>query len=263
MKELHSGCIDRCLESMTRSRSMLAFADSSNQRRCALGGVDHPRSARPSNVNCIYSDEAIAAFERTTFQPRRLRLGLDPRVSCLTSSGFFLWFLGYSDTAVTRADRAIAITTELDHPYSLAYACYHDGFLHLWRREPAVVADPYPAGSTGLSAQQVVIRAEVADRYASHRPIDSPPWAAGGRRSEHSVRRLRPSPAGRSADDTPARQAAHHQPGTVDPQAHRLGTAGWLLRRARPGKGAMISFPGTQVIRTWNRASPTAPPSRG
>jgi hypothetical protein len=27
----------------------------------------------------------------------------------------------------------------MDHPYSLAYALYHSGFLHLWRREPEMV----------------------------------------------------------------------------------------------------------------------------
>jgi hypothetical protein len=46
--------------------------------------------------------------------------------------------LGYPDRAVERAERAIALATDLDHPYSLAYAFYHSGFLHLWRREPHI-----------------------------------------------------------------------------------------------------------------------------
>ena len=62
-------------------------------------------------------------------------------MSCLTTSGFFLWLLGYPDRAAERAERAIAVATDLDHPYSLAYAYYHAGFLHLWRREPDVVAE--------------------------------------------------------------------------------------------------------------------------
>ena len=86
-----------------------------------------------------YLDEAIRAFESGGYQPRRLRLGPDPRVSCLTTSGFFNWLLGYPDRAVERADRAIAIAANLDHPYSLAYALFHSGFLHLWRREPELV----------------------------------------------------------------------------------------------------------------------------
>jgi predicted ATPase/class 3 adenylate cyclase len=88
-----------------------------------------------------YLDQAIAGFEGGGYQPGRFRLGLDPRVSCLTTSGFFLWLLGYPDRAVGRAERAVALATELDHPYSLAYAYYHAGYLHLWRREPDVVAD--------------------------------------------------------------------------------------------------------------------------
>lgn len=86
-----------------------------------------------------YLDEAIEAFESGGYRPRRLRLGVDARVACLTASNFFLWLLGYPDRAVARADRAVAIAAEIDHPYSLAYALYHSGFLHLWRREPDLV----------------------------------------------------------------------------------------------------------------------------
>jgi predicted ATPase/class 3 adenylate cyclase len=87
-----------------------------------------------------YLDESIRSFESDGFRPRRFRLGLDVRVSCLTTSGFFLWLLGHPDQAVERADRAVEIATELDHPYSLAYGLFHSGFLHLWRREPDVIA---------------------------------------------------------------------------------------------------------------------------
>lgn len=86
-----------------------------------------------------YLDRAIDTFESGGYQSRRLRLGLDPRVSCLTTSGFFLWFLGHPDRAVERAERAVALATDIDHPYTLAYAFYHAGFLHLWRREPEIV----------------------------------------------------------------------------------------------------------------------------
>ncbi len=86
-------------------------------------------------------DAAIAAFEAGAYRTRRFRLGIDPRVSCLTTSGFFLWLQGFPDRAVTRAERAIELATELDHPYSVAYANYHAGFLHLWRREPEIVED--------------------------------------------------------------------------------------------------------------------------
>ena len=100
-----------------------------------------PGSPVTSRAGLGYLDQAIATFESSDFVARRLRLGLDPRVSCLTTSGFFLWLLGYPDRAAERAERAVAVATDLDHPYSLAYAYYHAGFLHLWRREPDVVAE--------------------------------------------------------------------------------------------------------------------------
>jgi tetratricopeptide (TPR) repeat protein len=33
------------------------------------------------------------------------------------------------------------LATELEHPFTLAYALFHTGFLHLWRREPELVRD--------------------------------------------------------------------------------------------------------------------------
>jgi hypothetical protein len=86
-----------------------------------------------------YLDRAIQGFQGPGYRPRRFRLGLDVRVSCLTTSGFFLWLLGSTDQAVERADRAIAIATEIDHPHSIAYGLFHSGFLHVWRREPELV----------------------------------------------------------------------------------------------------------------------------
>ena len=86
-------------------------------------------------------DEAIELFERRAFQPRRLRLGNDPRVTCLTTSGFFLWLLGKPDQALARAGRAVQLARDLDHPYSMAYALYHSGFLHQWRREHDLVRE--------------------------------------------------------------------------------------------------------------------------
>ena len=86
-------------------------------------------------------DEAIRTFETSGYRPRRLRFGIDVRISCLTSSGFFLWLLGHPDRAVERADRAVAIATDLDHPFSLAYGLFHSGFLHHWRGEPEIVRD--------------------------------------------------------------------------------------------------------------------------
>jgi hypothetical protein len=49
--------------------------------------------------------------------------------------------LGLPDRALERATSAVALATELEHPFSLAYALFHTGFLHLWRREPELMRD--------------------------------------------------------------------------------------------------------------------------
>ena len=108
-----------------------------------------------------YLDEALRTFEARDFRPRQHRFGIDPRVSTLTTAAFFLWLQGYPDRAVMRADRAVSLATEIDHPYSLAFAFYHSGFLHLWRREAGVVRDRAEAAldvatTTGLPVWQAL-----------------------------------------------------------------------------------------------------------
>jgi tetratricopeptide (TPR) repeat protein len=92
------------------------------------GGLDH-------------LDRAIASFESERHRPRRFRLGNNPGVASLTTSALTLWMLGFPDRARERATRAVALATELEHPFSLAYALFHAGFLHLWRREPELMRD--------------------------------------------------------------------------------------------------------------------------
>jgi tetratricopeptide (TPR) repeat protein len=92
------------------------------------GGLDH-------------LDGAIALFKTGPTYPRTARVGNDPRVACFTTSAFALWLQGYPDRAVERANAALDLATELEHPFTAAYARFHSGLLHLWRREPEVVLD--------------------------------------------------------------------------------------------------------------------------
>jgi predicted ATPase/class 3 adenylate cyclase len=86
-------------------------------------------------------DTAIALFESQGYGSRRFRLGNHPGVSCFTTSALVLWMIGYPDRALERANRAAALATELGHPSTMAFALFHCGFLHLWRREPELVRD--------------------------------------------------------------------------------------------------------------------------
>jgi predicted ATPase/class 3 adenylate cyclase len=86
-------------------------------------------------------DKAIATFESQEQRPRPFRLGNNPGVASFITSALTLWMLGFPDRARERADHAVALATELEHPFTLAYALFHTGFLHLWRREPELVRD--------------------------------------------------------------------------------------------------------------------------
>jgi hypothetical protein len=52
-----------------------------------------------------------------------------------------MWMLGRIDGAADRADAALALAAELDHPFTTAYARFHAGLLRLWRREPQAALD--------------------------------------------------------------------------------------------------------------------------
>ncbi len=80
-------------------------------------------------------DKGIALFERQRQSLQPFQLGNYPGIVCYTSSAFFLWWLGYPDRAVARADRAIERVRELNHPFTMAYALFHTGALHMWRGE--------------------------------------------------------------------------------------------------------------------------------
>ncbi len=78
-------------------------------------------------------DKGIALFEQVRQSPRPFQLGTNPGVVCYTSSAFFLWWLGYPDRAAERADRAMELATELNHPFTMAYTLFHTSTLHMWR----------------------------------------------------------------------------------------------------------------------------------
>jgi predicted ATPase len=96
-------------------------------------------------------DRAIELYNPRVHSSNRFRLGPNTGVVALVASGLLLWQCGGLERAVTRVIEALDLARELDHPYSIAYALYHNGFLALNRsrfeecgekaRELAKVAD--------------------------------------------------------------------------------------------------------------------------
>jgi predicted ATPase len=80
-------------------------------------------------------EKGIASYDPERHGSWRYRLGNNPGVACFTTSALVLWMLGFPDRAGDRANEAIALSRKLNHPSSIAYAHFHAGLLHLWKRE--------------------------------------------------------------------------------------------------------------------------------
>ena len=85
------------------------------------GGLDH-------------LERAIAMFDPKRDGHAPLRLGPNPGVAARAVAGLLYWMYGLPDTAARRAASAIELATELNHPYSMAYATHHVAMLDLWSR---------------------------------------------------------------------------------------------------------------------------------
>jgi predicted ATPase/class 3 adenylate cyclase len=86
-------------------------------------------------------DKGIELFERDPYAMRPFQIGNNPGIVCYTTSAFISFWLGFPDQAVKRANRAIELVKELNHPLSMAYALFHTGSLHLWRGEIGLVKE--------------------------------------------------------------------------------------------------------------------------
>jgi len=79
--------------------------------------------------------KGIEIFEREPISLRPYQLGNNPGIVCYTSSAIFLYQLGFLESAVEKAERAMELATTLNHPYTLAYTMFHTGSLYMWLGE--------------------------------------------------------------------------------------------------------------------------------
>jgi tetratricopeptide (TPR) repeat protein len=86
-------------------------------------------------------ENAIRCFESQRHGSHRLQLGPNPGIAAYTTAALVLWLRGLPDRATERANRAVTLATDLRQPYTMGYALYHTGFLHLLRQEPELVRD--------------------------------------------------------------------------------------------------------------------------
>lgn len=96
-------------------------------------------------------DQVIELHDPRVHGSTRFRLGPNTGVVARVASGLILWPCGALERSVARVTGALDLAREIDHPYSVAYALYHNGFLALnrsrfeecgrWSRELAEVSD--------------------------------------------------------------------------------------------------------------------------
>ena len=78
-------------------------------------------------------DRAIELHDPRVHGSTRFRLGPNTGVSARVASGLILWQCGALGRSVTRLTESLEIARDLDHPYSIAFALYHNGLLALFR----------------------------------------------------------------------------------------------------------------------------------
>lgn len=79
--------------------------------------------------------QAIERFSPDMHGSRRMRLGTSPGVVARVALGLLRWQGGWSEQATDLTGEAIEVARKIQHPFSLAYALYHAGFLHVNRGE--------------------------------------------------------------------------------------------------------------------------------
>ncbi|MGH8873481.1 MAG: adenylate/guanylate cyclase domain-containing protein [Acidimicrobiia bacterium] len=78
-------------------------------------------------------DRAIELHDPRLHSSNRFRLGSNTGVVGRVASGLIMWQCGALDRAVARLSDALDLAKVIDHPFSIAYALYHNGFLALVR----------------------------------------------------------------------------------------------------------------------------------
>lgn len=96
-------------------------------------------------------EKSIQLHDPAKHGSSRFRLGPNTGVVARVAYGMIAWMCGGLDRAVEHLEEGLVLARELDHPYSLAYALFHNGFMAINRYrfedcarfadELAVVAD--------------------------------------------------------------------------------------------------------------------------
>jgi predicted ATPase len=85
-------------------------------------------SAGDITAGRIHYDRAISLYKPLEHQPLATRFGQDSRVVMLSRRSAAMWLLGYPETALADAERAVRDAREIGHAATLMYALSHGLF---------------------------------------------------------------------------------------------------------------------------------------
>jgi predicted ATPase len=98
-------------------------------------------------------EKGFALYDPQQHRSHALIYGQDPGTVCLSRMTWTLWCLGYPEQALERKHQALALVTELDHPFSMAFALNFVAQLHQFRREAQATQEQAEA-AISLCAEQ-------------------------------------------------------------------------------------------------------------
>ncbi|MGE0820952.1 MAG: AAA family ATPase [Candidatus Binatia bacterium] len=111
--------------------------------------------ARGDFTTCqLHVEEGLHLYHTDQHYPQAFVYGgHDPGVCCRIHGGFLYWLLGYPDRAVQLNREALALSRELSHPQTMAWALSASAMLHQFRGE-SIVAQQSAEEAIALSAEQ-------------------------------------------------------------------------------------------------------------
>jgi predicted ATPase len=83
----------------------------------------------------VHFEQSLTFYDPQQHSPQVFLHRQDPSVICYTYLAITLWYLGYPQQALERAQQALTRAQELSHPFSLALAFTFTSMLHHYRRE--------------------------------------------------------------------------------------------------------------------------------
>jgi predicted ATPase/DNA-binding SARP family transcriptional activator len=93
-------------------------------------------------AQCLeHSQQGIAAYDPQQCRTHTFLYGNDTGVGCQMYQALALWYLGYPDQALKRAEETLILAHELSHPFTLVFTLYYTARLHMLCGEVGAVQE--------------------------------------------------------------------------------------------------------------------------